>query len=466
MKKVSTILTILLVAALLLCGCTQQPTGTSTTTADNTVSTTATTATTAEQGGATTLAQQDSTTVPSANGTNNTSANKTTETTVSVTTTATKPTSLVPANTLKLGKLGDLYMSHVQARSDLNNAAYKLFRDEELTVAYIGGSVTDGTGVTNTKKSWRELVGSWLQKAYPNAKINNVKASVGGTGSGFGMYRFDRDVLSCNPDLIFIEFAVNDYFENYNEQQVKTQIETMYRKAYAKNPYVEIVMLYVSDTNYDSDRTIPWHEAIASAYNINSIRLDACLDEVMSMTRYSFDHYLADQVHPNEYGYEVYANAIINFLQTKLKGTPTQLIKKSMPAAPVATVKTNATIYLASETAYAKATDWSVSNTFSWVGSRYGGCITTTKQGATLTVRFKGTDLSILWENAQDIGEIEYSVDGGAVKKVNGNLSYSNPKELRLAADLADGEHTVTIRFVSEGKRCAIGAFLVAGTLL
>ena len=43
--------------------------------------------------------------------------------------------------------------------------------------------------------------------------IHFIKAGVGGTPSELGMIRYDRDVLrdgKVNPDIVVVEFAVND----------------------------------------------------------------------------------------------------------------------------------------------------------------------------------------------------------------------------------------------------------------
>jgi lysophospholipase L1-like esterase len=51
---------------------------------------------------------------------------------------------------------------------------------------------------------------NWLKEQYPKATINLVNSGISGTGSDFRDRRYDRDVLSKNPDLVLIEFCVND----------------------------------------------------------------------------------------------------------------------------------------------------------------------------------------------------------------------------------------------------------------
>ena len=51
----------------------------------------------------------------------------------------------------------------------------KLQRGGPVTVAYIGGSVTQMYG-------WRDQTFEWLKQAYPQAQLTQVDAAIGGTG--------------------------------------------------------------------------------------------------------------------------------------------------------------------------------------------------------------------------------------------------------------------------------------------
>ena len=85
----------------------------------------------------------------------------------------------------------------------------KLQANEEVTVAYIGGSITEGYSAGDDL-CYAKLTTNWLQEKFPNAKINYVNAGIGATGSYLGVYRVEKDVLAYNPDLVFVEFYVND----------------------------------------------------------------------------------------------------------------------------------------------------------------------------------------------------------------------------------------------------------------
>ena len=89
-------------------------------------------------------------------------------------------------------------------RGGLPNFAAKANAGKPVTVVYFGGSITEQNG-------WRLQSAELLRKLLPNARIKTVNAAIGGTGSDLGAFRLNYDVLRHKPDLVFVEFAVNDH---------------------------------------------------------------------------------------------------------------------------------------------------------------------------------------------------------------------------------------------------------------
>lgn len=97
----------------------------------------------------------------------------------------------------------------------LKKAAAKAQRGEDVTIAFIGGSITQGAGATpiNTESYAYQFYRRFAETYGTGSNVHLIKAGVGGTPSELGMIRFERDVLrdgSVKPDLVVIEFAVND----------------------------------------------------------------------------------------------------------------------------------------------------------------------------------------------------------------------------------------------------------------
>ena len=99
----------------------------------------------------------------------------------------------------------------------LKAAIDKARKGEDVTIAYIGGSITQGAGAKpiHTEcyayKSYVKFKEMFGKNGGEN--VHFIKAGVGGTPSELGMIRYDRDVLrdgKVKPDIVIVEFAVND----------------------------------------------------------------------------------------------------------------------------------------------------------------------------------------------------------------------------------------------------------------
>ena len=134
-----------------------------------------------------------------------------------------------------------------------------------VTVAYLGGSITAGAGASNPEKSsFRAMVTDWLRKNHPKSEITELNAAINNTGSGggslYGALRARRDVIAYKPDLVFVEFAVND--TNEDEAAARKAIEGLLRQLLVVAQPPEVVMRYA--TNAKRGGRAEWHETIAS----------------------------------------------------------------------------------------------------------------------------------------------------------------------------------------------------------
>ncbi|MDO5580155.1 MAG: GDSL-type esterase/lipase family protein [Planctomycetia bacterium] len=172
--------------------------------------------------------------------------------------------------------------SDYTVRGGIGNALIKLEKGETVNVAYLGGSITE------TGDGWRKQTTEWMQKNWPNAKVHEIHAAIGATGSDIGVYRFQRDVLNYKPDLLFIEFAVND--GGLSPEKIWKNFEGIIRKTWKANPRTDIVFCYTIisgtvDTHRKGEypQTANAMEQIADFYDIPSIsfgqRVVKMLDE-------------------------------------------------------------------------------------------------------------------------------------------------------------------------------------------
>lgn len=93
----------------------------------------------------------------------------------------------------------------------------KAAKGEHVVIACIGGSITQGTissGSSDSdvpfKKSYADIFFEWWKDTFPEADFEFVNAGIGGTDSYLGVHRVNKDVLEYEPDLVLVEFSVND----------------------------------------------------------------------------------------------------------------------------------------------------------------------------------------------------------------------------------------------------------------
>ena len=89
---------------------------------------------------------------------------------------------------------------------------------QELTIGFLGGSITQGSLATVHENTYAYRVYKWWCDTFPQAKFNYVNGGIGGTDSYYGVSRAVTDVLMYQPDLVVVDFSVNDVDNIYCEE--------------------------------------------------------------------------------------------------------------------------------------------------------------------------------------------------------------------------------------------------------
>ncbi len=159
----------------------------------------------------------------------------------------------------------------VSARGGLPNFTAKLKSGKSVKIGYLGGSITAQPG-------WRVLSREWFQNKYPKAKISEINAAIGGTGSNLGVFRVEHDVLCQKPDLLFVEFAVND--GRTLPANIRKSMEGIVRKTWKALPDCDICFVYTMTAGNLKEmqkgkmsRSASTMEEVADYYNIPTIHM-------------------------------------------------------------------------------------------------------------------------------------------------------------------------------------------------
>ena len=82
-----------------------------------------------------------------------------------------------------------------------------------VNIVFHGHSVPAGYAATpyvNTFAAYPFFTFKNIKTIYPHAVVNVITTSIGGERSDQGAKRFKKDVLCHNPDVLFIDYALND----------------------------------------------------------------------------------------------------------------------------------------------------------------------------------------------------------------------------------------------------------------
>ena len=194
-------------------------------------------------------------------------------------------------------------------RVRIANVMRRALNGEEITIGYIGGSVTEGAYASDyNKTSYAGLSYAWWVKTFPQAKFNFVKAGVGGTSSLFGVHRVQEDLLKYNPDFVIVEYAVNDCSHSYQTEAYANLIHRIL--TYGSEPAV--MQLYVM--NEDGSNAQALQEPIGKHYDLPQISYrDAVYPEVKN-GNILWAEIGKDSVHPTNQGHAMIAELIISYL--------------------------------------------------------------------------------------------------------------------------------------------------------
>lgn len=187
----------------------------------------------------------------------------------------------------------------------------KLQAGEDVTVAFLGGSITQGTSAGNDL-CYARLTANWIQEQFPESTVNYVNAGIGATGSYIGVHRCDSDVLSYDPDIVFVDFSVNDTTER--TEMNKTTYESLMRKLWFAESSPAIVTIAMTQENGTSFQE--YHGEVVKRYDIPMISYKNAILDVINKGYIQWTDISDDDIHPNIPGHAVLSALITNYLQS------------------------------------------------------------------------------------------------------------------------------------------------------
>ena len=198
----------------------------------------------------------------------------------------------------------------------VQKAIEKARKGDEVVVAYLGGSITQGAGakpIHSECYAYRSYLA--FKKRFGKADGSNVKfikAGAGGTCSELGLTRYDMDVLrrgSVVPDIVFLEYAVNDA----GDETDGVCFESLVRLAMDGPGHPAVILLFsvfMDDFNLQ-ERMIPvGRRCQAAMISLKNAVTPQFSEENPVITK---RQYFYDLFHPSNDGHRIMADCIDYF---------------------------------------------------------------------------------------------------------------------------------------------------------
>ncbi len=348
---------------------------------------------------------------------------------------------------------------------------------EQITVATVGGSITEGALASSYEECWSVRFAALFGETYGTdggANVALVNCGVGGTPSPFGYMRYGRDILARvpesdpdgYPDLAVIEYAVNDWAEPTGCRCYESMV-----KEILSQPNSPAVILLFSARN-DGWNVQNELQKIGERYDLLMVSVRDGLYKHLDRD-FPKKSFYKDEYHPNSTGHAMMADAMMAAV-ADAAAAETAETDIDLSVKPV-----YGTDFMGLKTAYGDSVPDGITvergsfdkvdkTTYSNkpVGQVCGKNFCHGTSSGTDPMKITGVfrKCLIAWKAAAEdtYGTAEILVDGKVKATLKGGSGKWGQSEVALVLDEKEAaEHTVEIRVVEEGKRFTITAVSV-----
>lgn len=194
-------------------------------------------------------------------------------------------------------------------------------KNRTINIVFHGHSVPAGyfkTPTVNTLSAYPNLVLQKIKAVYPLAVVNCIVTSIGGENSVRGAARFKKEVLTHHPDLILIDYGLNDRGPGLG----KAYLAWNKMIKMAKGKGMKVILLTPSpdqNVNYaDPGNELKKHTnqicRLAAENQVGIVDTYKAFEFLYS-DKEKLRQYMSQVNHPNEKGHELIANEIMKWLK-------------------------------------------------------------------------------------------------------------------------------------------------------
>ncbi len=192
----------------------------------------------------------------------------------------------------------------------LEKTIQKLNSDDKIRIVALGDSLTHGWMVN---KGYLDFLKELLHNKYPESIVDIINRGIPGDTADGGLNRLKGHVINDKPDLVLVQFGLNDAFSGYAvdhfknsilgiiagiREQTSAEILLMTSSALEGHDWLMTEKYYIALEEVADEESVPlakvhtyWEQKISEGTDFRSL----------------VQH---DLVHPTEEGYQLMAEAV------------------------------------------------------------------------------------------------------------------------------------------------------------
>ncbi len=332
----------------------------------------------------------------------------------------------------------------------IQRAIAKAQNGENVSIVYLGGSITEGSAASPQKTRCYAYLSAQIfadKFMADKSHLQYHNAGISGTPSLLGVTRCEKDVLAHQPDIVFVEFAVNDSTD-LNSRMV---YESLICKLLESDTAPAVVLIFTLTSNgYSCQEHM---QKVGRHYQLGMISVHDAVQAQRDAGLLEWRDYSPDDVHPNNAGHAFIADCIGYYFD---QAAAAESAPYTLPGIPIFG-RTLASLQNVQKDDPAITNfgmfDVGAVNCYSYKqGWRHMS--NRNDQGA-LTLQLDATLMTIVYkqENNAICGAAEVWVDGKRKAKLNSNSvnAWGNPVTELIFLGKSDTPHTIEIR-MAEGS--------------
>lgn len=346
---------------------------------------------------------------------------------------------------------------HFGNYSKLEQVLSRAESGEKIVIGAIGGSITMGALAAKPEKRYVNLVSKWFVDTFPKAEILLFNAGIGATDSQFGAFRIGQHLLQYQPDLVIVEFSIND---SENDLAGETFEGLIRQLIYKENGPAVLILAMMNAWGKNVEEK---HLPVAIHYDLPMLSFRQVFEPLIIEDQIDPKMILADSVHPNDKGHLAAADMITLYLERIRKCTEGNrsirpVVLKALYSDRYENVEFKEAVDIQPEKAkgwYLQPHSKNLDQPWRLHGRPLFDKAWVAKEPESRFIfKYAGSALALtFWKEKGDMGKAEVFIDGSKVQTLNGwgpQEWGGFAKTVIMGQGLSPREHVVEIRIIQE----------------